>query len=63
MHYTVVTDGFGRFDFRANLRRFFEVDRYYIAHAAIAALAKEGKMAGKDGARAIKQYKLDPVKG
>ncbi len=36
MRYTVLgTDGFGRSDTRANLRRFFEVDRYYIAHAAI----------------------------
>jgi len=60
MHYTVLgTDGFGRSDTRANLRRFFEVDRYYIAHAAIAALAAEGKMNGKDVARAIKQYKID----
>ena len=43
--YTVLgTDGFGRSDTRANLRAFFEVDRYYIAHAAIAALAAEGKM-------------------
>jgi pyruvate dehydrogenase E1 component len=59
-HYTVLgTDGFGRSDTRANLRRFFEVDRYYIAHAAIAALAVEGKMNGKDVARAIKQYKID----
>ncbi|WP_099597125.1 pyruvate dehydrogenase (acetyl-transferring), homodimeric type [Stenotrophomonas maltophilia] len=63
MSYTVLgTDGFGRSDTRANLRRFFEVDRYYIAHAAIAALAKEGKMTAKDVARAIKQYKIDPEK-
>ena len=58
--YTVLgTDGFGRSDTRATLRRHFEVDRYYIAHAAIAALAAEGKMAGKDVARAIKLYKID----
>jgi pyruvate dehydrogenase E1 component len=63
MHYTVLgTDGFGRSDTRANLRRHFEVDRYYIAHAAIAALAAEGKMAGKDVARAIKLYKIDQEK-
>jgi pyruvate dehydrogenase E1 component len=61
--YTVLgTDGFGRSDTRANLRRHFEVDRYYIAHAAIAALAKEGKMTGKDVSRAIKQYKIDVEK-
>ena len=64
MRYTVLgTDGFGRSDTRANLRRFFEVDRYYIAHAAVAALAAEGRMNNKDVARAIKQYKIDPEKG
>jgi pyruvate dehydrogenase E1 component len=64
MRYTVLgTDGFGRSDTRANLRRFFEVDRYYIAHAAVAALAAEGRMNSKDVARAIKQYKIDPEKG
>lgn len=36
--------------------------RCYIAHAAIADLAKEGKMTGKDVARAIKQYKIDVEK-
>jgi pyruvate dehydrogenase E1 component len=60
MRYSVLgTDGFGRSDTRANLRRFFEVDRYYIAHAAIAALADEGVMNGKDVARAIKEYRID----
>jgi pyruvate dehydrogenase E1 component len=64
MRYTVLgTDGFGRSDTRANLRRHFEVDRYYIAHAAVAALAAEGKMAGKDVARAIKLYKIDAERG
>jgi pyruvate dehydrogenase E1 component len=63
MRYSVLgTDGFGRSDTRANLRRFFEVDRYYIAHAAIAALAAEGTMNGKDVARAIREYKIDPEK-
>ena len=61
--YTVLgTDGFGRSDTRANLRRFFEVDRYYIAHAAISALAAEGKMNSKDVARALKAYKIDSEK-
>jgi pyruvate dehydrogenase E1 component len=37
--YTVLgTDGFGRSDTRAALRRFFEVDRFHIAVAALAAL-------------------------
>ncbi len=63
MRYTVLgTDGFGRSDTRANLRRHFEVDRFHIAHAAIAALAAEGKMTAKDVARAIKQYRIDVEK-
>ena len=63
MRYSVLgTDGFGRSDTRANLRRHFEVDRFHIAHAAIAALAADGKMTGKDVARAIKQYKIDVEK-
>jgi pyruvate dehydrogenase E1 component len=63
MRYTVLgTDGFGRSDTRANLRRFFEVDRYYIAQAAISALAAEGKMHAKDVARAIKEWKIDAEK-
>lgn len=56
------TGGFGRSDTRANLRRHFEVDRFHIAHAAIAALAAEGKMTGKDVARAIKLYKIESGK-
>jgi len=63
VHYTALgTDGFGRSDTRSNLRRFFEVDRHYIAHAAIASLAAEGKMNPQDVARAIKRYKIDPDK-
>ena len=59
-HYTVLgTDGFGRSDTRDNLRRFFEVDRYHVAHAAIAALASKGAMTGKDVARAIKVFGID----
>ncbi len=60
MRYTVLgTDGYGRSDTRANLRQFFEVDRFHIAHAAIAALAADGKMNPADVSRAIKAYKID----
>jgi pyruvate dehydrogenase E2 component (dihydrolipoamide acetyltransferase) len=39
------TDGFGRSDYRAQLRRFFEVDRYYTSSwQALKALADEGKV-------------------
>ncbi|TXI32925.1 MAG: pyruvate dehydrogenase (acetyl-transferring), homodimeric type, partial [Ottowia sp.] len=61
--YTVLgTDGFGRSDTRANLRRFFEVDRYHIAHAAIDALAREGTMNARDVARAIKVFGIDTAR-
>jgi pyruvate dehydrogenase E1 component len=33
------TDGFGRSDTRAALRRFFEVDRHYVTVAALRELA------------------------
>ncbi|WP_424683042.1 pyruvate dehydrogenase (acetyl-transferring), homodimeric type [Frateuria sp. YIM B11624] len=63
MRYAVLgTDGYGRSDTRAHLRDFFEVDRYWIAHAALASLAKDGLVNAKDVARAIKEYKLDPAK-
>ncbi|MBV2208366.1 MAG: pyruvate dehydrogenase (acetyl-transferring), homodimeric type [Thermomonas sp.] len=56
------TDGYGRSDTRENLRHHFEVDRFHVAHAAVAALAADGKLTGKDVARAIKLYKLDAEK-
>lgn len=39
---TLGTDGFGRSDTRDAVRRFFEVDRYHIVVAALAALARKG---------------------
>jgi pyruvate dehydrogenase E1 component len=47
------TDGFGRSDTRAALRKFFEVDRNAIALAALVALAEEGAIDRKtlDAAR------------
>jgi pyruvate dehydrogenase E1 component len=59
---TLGTDGFGRSDSRARLRRFFEVDRYWIAQAALAALAEEGRIEAKVAAEALKKYDLDPDK-
>ncbi len=48
------TDGFGRSDTRANLRRFFEVDRHSVAVAALAALRDPR------AADAVKRYGIDP---
>ncbi|TQV82786.1 pyruvate dehydrogenase (acetyl-transferring), homodimeric type [Aliikangiella coralliicola] len=53
------TDGFGRSDSRENLRRFFEVDRYYVAVAAIKALADEGTLTAKDVTKALELYNID----
>lgn len=53
------TDGYGRSDTRENLRRFFEVDRYYVTVAALKALADEGTIPAKKVAEAIKKYNID----
>jgi pyruvate dehydrogenase E1 component len=53
------TDGFGRSDYRVKLRRFFEVDRYYVAVAALKALADDGAIELSVVADAIKKYGLD----
>jgi pyruvate dehydrogenase E1 component len=53
------TDGFGRSDTRATLRRFFEVDRHEIALAALAALAARGAIPRQTIAEAIRRYGID----
>jgi pyruvate dehydrogenase E1 component len=59
--YTVLgTDGYGRSDYRRNLRRFFEVDRHYVAVAALAALAADGTVPADRVADAISRYGIDP---
>jgi pyruvate dehydrogenase E1 component len=63
LHYaTLGTDGFGRSDTRANLRRFFEVDRFHIAHATVAALADEGALMKAHVTKAMQQYGISPDK-
>lgn len=56
------TDGFGRSDSREALRSFFEVDRYYIALAALKALKDQGKIDKKIMSEAIKKYNINPSK-
>jgi len=56
------TDGFGRSDTRKKLRRFFEVDRYYVAVAALKALADEGTIDAKVASKAIRLYGINPDK-
>jgi len=54
------TDGWGRSDTRAKLRHFFEVDRNFVAVAALRALADEGELDVGRVAEAIRKYGIDP---
>jgi len=56
------TDGFGRSDSRAKLRHFFEVNRYFVAIAALKALAESGDIKAKTVSEAIRKYGIDPGK-
>src|SRR5207237_9372619 len=56
------TDGFGRSDTREKLRQFFEVDRHYIAVAALKALADDGEIPAAKAAEAMKKYGVDGAK-
>jgi pyruvate dehydrogenase E1 component len=53
------TDGFGRSANRADLRRFFEVDRQTVVVSALHQLAKRGTIGGNVVADAIKQYGIE----
>ncbi len=53
------TDGFGRSDFRVNLRRHFEINRHFIVLTALKALVDEKKIIGNMLSKAIQKYKID----
>ncbi len=53
------TDGFGRSDTRANLRRHFEVSAKYIAVAALSQLAQRGEIEKGEVAKAIAMFEID----
>ncbi len=60
------TDGFGRSDFRSKLREHFEVNRHYIALAALKALSEEGTVPVAKVSEAISKYgiktdKINPL--
>ncbi len=59
---TLGTDGYGRSDSRAQLRKHFEVDRNHIAIAALRALADEGKVDKATVTKAMKNLAIDPSK-
>jgi len=56
------TDGYGRSDSRAELRRFFEVDRHYVVVAALKALADDRKIDKDTVVKAMKAFGIDPEK-
>jgi pyruvate dehydrogenase E1 component len=56
------TDGFGRSDTRANLRRFFEVDAELTVIATLYALYEKGLLSGGKVEEAIKRLGVDPEK-
>jgi pyruvate dehydrogenase E1 component len=53
------TDGFGRSDFRAELRDFFEVDDRHIAVAALHSLAETGEIERSVVEEAIARYEIN----
>ncbi len=54
------TDGFGRSDTRAALRRFFEVDAAHTVIAVLSALAQQGDAKTDEVSDAIARYGVDP---
>jgi len=59
---TLGTDGFGRSDTRANLRRFFEVDAELTTIATLYALYQKGSLPAQSVEEAIKSLGVDPEK-
>jgi len=56
------TDGFGRSDSRANLRRHFEVNAGYVVVAALSELAKRGDIKASVVTEAIAKFDIDTNK-
>ena len=56
------TDGYGRSDSRAQLRRHFEVDRAHIVLASLRALADDGKLDLATVRACMQKFQLDPNK-
>jgi pyruvate dehydrogenase E1 component len=56
------TDGYGRSDSRAQLRRHFEVDCAHIVLASLRALADEGKLDMATVRACMQKYQIDPDK-
>ena len=60
--FTLGTDGFGRSDTRARLRRFFSVDAESTVVGTLYALAQRGEIESGLVAKAIRDLGVDPEK-
>jgi pyruvate dehydrogenase E1 component len=60
--FTLGTDGFGRSDTRARLRRYFQVDAESTVIGTLFALAQKGEIEHEVVAKAIKDLGVDPEK-
>jgi len=61
-YHVLGTDGFGRSDYRRRLRQHFEVDRHFVAVAALKALADDNKLPSSKVVEAIAKYGINPEK-
>ena len=56
------TDGFGRSDSRANLRKHFEIDAAYVVIASLSELVKRGEVEQKVLVEAMERFDIDADK-
>ncbi|MBV8364224.1 MAG: pyruvate dehydrogenase (acetyl-transferring), homodimeric type, partial [Candidatus Eremiobacteraeota bacterium] len=61
-YHVLGTDGYGRSDYRRMLRQFFEVNREFVALAALKKLADAGTVPAATVSEAIRKYGIDPNK-
>lgn len=61
-YYVLGTDGFGRSDTRDQLRSFFEVDRRFVALAALRGLVDSGELDASVAVKARDAFGIDPSK-
>jgi pyruvate dehydrogenase E1 component len=54
------TDGYGRSDSRAALRRFFETDKAHVVVTALSGLVRTGRMKPEAVTDAMRRYDIDP---
>jgi len=61
-YYVLGTDGFGRSDTRAQLRKFFEVDSAHVTAQALHALVEDELLPADACRTALEKYGINPDK-